>query len=124
MGKKIKLLIVEDEFLLTLELKTTLELMGYEVFEPVASGQEALRKVAEERPDIVIIDINLVGDMTGLELARRLNETVKLPLIFITGIADERTLDRMRELMPLASFIKPLHAQDIHKVIRRIPEFQ
>ncbi len=124
MGKKIKLLIVEDEFILTLELKTSLEMLGYEVCEPVASGREALRMVGEERPDLAIIDINLVGDMNGLELALRLKKTRALPIIFITGIADERTSARIRELEPLASLIKPIHAQDIHAVLRGFPEFR
>ncbi len=120
--KKIKILIVEDEFILTLELKTGLEAMGFEVCAPVASGREALEAVAGERPDLAVIDVNLVGDMNGLELAAELKKSFAVPFIFITGIADEHTSARIRELEPLASLIKPIHARDIHDLIRDRPE--
>ncbi len=122
MGKKIKILIVEDEILTAVLLKRNLELVGYAVSDPAATGEAALRTIETEQPDVVLLDIRLKGEMDGLELAEKITLNYQLPLIFMSGYSDQSTLKKAEAFNPAAYLIKPLTPDDIVPVLNRIFE--
>ena len=118
MDRKIRVLIVEDEYLIAFSFKRELERMDYEVLEPIASGQVAIETAAQERPDIVLMDMGLAGVVNGLEAARAIISQFNIPVIFMTGHSDEKTLDQINQLKPVACLIKPILGKQIHFAIK------
>jgi len=107
MTKK-KIIVVEDEFLIALDIKGRVEDFGYEVLNIVSSGEEAIEKTGEMRPDLVLMDVALRGEINGAEAAREILSRFDIPVIFITAHADEETLRRLGEISPFGYFTKPL----------------
>jgi len=117
--KKIRILIVEDEYLIALSFKRELEQFGYDVIEPVASGQAAVNAALEEHPDIILMDMGLAGAISGTEAARSITTQHNIPIIFMTGHSDKGTLEQIRQLNPTACLIKPIIGKQIHQVIEK-----
>ena len=117
MDKEIRILIVEDEYLIAFSFKRGLERMGYEVLEPVAHGQEAIEIAARERPGFVLMDMGLAGPINGLEAARTITTQCNIPVIFMTGHSDDKTLEQIKEVNPVSCLIKPIIGSQIHKAI-------
>ena len=115
--KKIRILIVEDEYLIALSFKRELERMGYEVLEPIAHGQEAVEIAAQERPDFVLMDMGLAGPISGIEAARTIINRYNIPVIFMTGYSDDKTLEQINKLKPVTCLIKPIVGAQIHRGI-------
>jgi len=115
--KKICILIVEDEYLIALSFKRELEQMGYEVPEPIAHGQEAIEIAAQERPDFVLLDMGLAGPISGIDAARMIINQHNIPVIFMTGYSDDKTLEQINKLKPVTCLIKPIVGLQIHRVI-------
>jgi two-component system, response regulator PdtaR len=114
---KTKILLVEDEAITALALNRALENMGFLTCQPAATGRKALECFVREKPDVVLMDINLTGDMNGIETARRMQELGRTAVIFITGYSSEELLERARALNPAAIFIKPVSPPDLEKAI-------
>ncbi len=89
MGKKQKVLIVEDEVISALSFQMGLENTGYEVCKIVSTGEDAVIVARKDNPDIVIMDINLAGSMDGFEAAQIIQTKHDIPIIFLTGYSDE-----------------------------------
>jgi CheY-like chemotaxis protein len=117
MAEKIKILLVEDEFFIAQLLQMNLELSGYEVCAPVSTGEEAIESVAQERPDVVLMDIRLAGALNGIEAAQKIDARYAVPIIFMTGYSDEETVKQAQELRPLAILTKPVGPPEIMAVI-------
>jgi len=111
--KKAKILIAEDTTITSMDLWHIFDHWGYEMPEQVASGEEAIEKAEQEKPDIVLIDINLNGEMNGIEAARQIRSRFGIPIIFITGYSDKKTIEKAKIAEPVGYFIKPL---DFHKL--------
>ena len=88
-----KILIVEDEAITALDLKYSLEEIGYEVIDTVDTGQDAIDVAREKRPDVVLMDIKLKGDMEGIEAAEIISE-FKIPIIYLTANTDTDTFEK------------------------------
>jgi len=116
-GKNI--LIVEDEVLLAMDLELLLKEMGYGVTGCVITGEEALSAIERERPDLVLIDITLDGEMDGIETSRRIRQRHAVPVIFMTGNTDPDTLKRANESNPAGIVKKPLNTQDLRTVLQK-----
>lgn len=112
-----KILIVEDEAVVSLDISRRLEKMGYEVIGRVASGEEALELVQEERPHLVLMDINLQGEMDGIDTATILYKDHNLPVIYLTAYAGESTLERAKESKPYGYILKPFKERELHAAI-------
>jgi CheY-like chemotaxis protein len=112
-------LIVEDEYLIALSFKRELERLGYEVFEPIASGQSAVEAASHEHPDIVLMDMGLAGTLSGLDAARAIITQYEIPVIFMTGHSDDKTLKQINLLNPVACLIKPIVGKQIHLTIEK-----
>lgn len=111
-----KILIVEDEAIAALSLKELLEFWQYETCEPAASGPEAIRKVESERPDIVLMDIRLRGEMDGVRAAREIITRLGVPVIFMSGFSDEE-IQGKEGLEHAAFLVKPINLDDLRKAI-------
>lgn len=105
-GKK-RILVVEDEAVTAMDLKSNLIQLGYEVTDIVSSGKDAVRAAGESHPDLVLMDITLNGPMNGIEAAREIRESLDIPVIFLTAHADTETLGRAKTAEPLGYLSKP-----------------
>jgi PAS domain S-box-containing protein len=112
-----KILIVEDEWLVAQGIKESLLDLGYEVVGMAVSGAETLRLVAEQQPDLVLMDILLQGDMDGIEVAERLRQQFEIPVVFLTAYADPTTLARAKVAEPYGYILKPFEVRELHSAI-------
>jgi CheY-like chemotaxis protein len=114
------ILVVEDEGLIALHLTEILENAGYQVLEPVYSGEMALRVLEKPPlPDLVLMDIGLSGALDGIETARQIRQRYSVPLIFVTAYTFESTLARMQEIAPDGVIIKPFVDTELLDLIRK-----
>ena len=113
-----KILIVEDESLIALQLEMKLSKLGYEICQLVASGEEAINAARFEKPDVILMDIRLTGEMDGIEAARQIGFFAAIPIIFTTGYPDTNIKERAMALKPSGFLIKPIEANAIQKVIQ------
>jgi len=111
--EKIKILIVEDESILALGLKKKLENLGYNVTDIAASGPETIEKVSQNKPDIIMMDIVLKGNMDGIETAAKLNKTESIPVIYLTAYADDEILKRAAVTEPYGYILKPYNENEL-----------
>lgn len=108
-----RILVVEDEGVTALSIKTALTKAGYEVPGLAASGEDAVRLSAEVAPDLVIMDIRLEGKMDGIEAADRIRESLHIPVVYLTAYRDKSTLSRARETEPFGYVLKPFDEQSL-----------
>jgi CheY-like chemotaxis protein len=111
-GKQI--LVVEDEIITAMDLQTRLKNMGYNVPVVVSSGEEAIKKVKENNPDLVLMDINLNGEMDGIEAATQIHSFSDIPVIYLTAFCDDTTLERAKITEHYAYIIKPIKERELH----------
>src|SRR6184192_4655027 len=114
---KVRILVVEDESLQAQDVQERLKSFGYDVPVVAESGEEALARAAATRPDLVLMDIRLKGEMDGIETARVLRERFSLPVIYLTGEADDATLDRAKATEPLGYLLKPIEEKRLYSTI-------
>lgn len=107
MSAQPKILIVEDEGIVAFNLQQRLQQMGYQVTGLAESGNEGLSLVSSQRPDLVLMDIHIKGEMDGIELARMLTRDHALPIIYLTAYSEDTTLERARQTQPYGYLIKP-----------------
>jgi|UniRef100_A0A7V6DPS8 PAS domain S-box-containing protein len=113
----VRVLIVEDEWLVAQGIKESLIDLGYEVVGMAVSGAETLQLAAEQRPDLVLMDILLQGDLDGIEVAARLRQELQIPVIFLTAYADPTTLGRAKVAEPYGYILKPFEVRELHSAI-------
>lgn len=111
------ILIVEDEGVIALDIRATLGRLGYAVAAVAATGSEAIARVEELRPDLVLMDIHLRGEMDGVEAARAIRDRFGVPVIYLTAFADPATLQRARITEPFGYLLKPFEERELHIVI-------
>lgn len=112
-----KILIVEDEKIVALDIQKQLEKSGYEVCGIFGSGEETLHTFDDLNPDIVLMDIQLQGKMDGVETAAKIKETYHTPVIFLTAYADDNTLDRAKIIEPFGYITKPFEERALRTTI-------
>src|SRR5689334_5242177 len=99
--------VVEDEGIVAADLTERLKTMGYAVAGIAASGEEAVEQVASTRPDLVLMDIVLRGQMNGIEAARSIRDQLDVPVVFVTSHTDASTLNGALHADPLGYILKP-----------------
>ncbi len=112
-----KILIIEDEFILATDLSDTLEAEGYEVAFVADNGPEALEFYQKNEVDLVLCDIHINGDWDGIETVKRLIDFRQSPIIYLTAFTDAETLERAKETYPAAYFPKPYHIVNLRMAI-------
>ena len=113
----IKLLIVEDESIVALDIKHRAEALGYEVVGIAASGEEAIELAREKKPDIVLMDIILKSEMDGIEAAEIIKRDHDIPVVYLTAYSDKETLERAKLTEPFGYLIKPFEDRELHSTI-------
>lgn len=114
---KTNVLVVEDESIVSKDIQHSLKKLGYHVVGAAATGEKAVELAKEKKPDIVLMDIMLKGDMNGIEAADEIRATMDIPVIYLTAYADEGTLARAKVTEPCGYIIKPFKEIDIHTSI-------
>ena len=113
-----RILIVEDEAIIAADLASRLRKMGHDVVAIAASGARALSKAAEHRPDLVLMDIVLQGDMNGIETAGQMRQVLDAPVIFLTSYSDAATVKAAVGTSPFAYLLKPFHERELDAAIQ------
>jgi CheY-like chemotaxis protein len=114
---KAKILVVEDEGIVALNIQSDLESRGYDVPVVVASGEEAVKEAERTRPDLVLMDITLSGDMDGVEAATQIRAHLDIPVVYLTAFADDKTLQRAKIAEPYGYILKPFDERELHTTI-------
>ncbi len=106
-------MIVDDEMIIARELESRLSSLGYDVCGIASSGPEAVGMASEEQPNLVLMDINLKGEMDGVEAAERIRRSISIPIIYLTAFADEKTLERAKITEPAGYIVKPFSEPEL-----------
>ncbi|MBK9992056.1 MAG: response regulator [Verrucomicrobia bacterium] len=112
-AKPVKILITEDELIVALDLQVRLKNLGYEIVGIASSGDDALLQVEDKRPDLVLMDIILHGEMDGVETSRLIRDNFDVPVIFLTANADPQTLERAGATHPFSCLLKPFKEREL-----------
>ena len=112
-----RILVVEDEPVVALDLRTRLTRMGYIVSETVARGEDAVEFVGTLCPNLILMDIRLRGVMDGISAAEEIRKRYGLPVIYLTAHADEATVNRARTTEPFGYILKPFDERELRTVI-------
>lgn len=105
--QNIRILVVEDELNYQITFEMYLEEMGYDLIEIVDNATDALRLIKATKPDLLLLDIKIKGEMNGIQLAEKIHKTNPVPIIFITAFQDRNTFAKAKEIKPYAYLIKP-----------------
>ena len=118
-------LIVEDETLCALSLEADMHALGFDTCDLAADGEQAFVHAISNRPNVVVMDVNLEGGREGIELARRLRETCDVPIVFVTGCSDPDTVARIRERVPGAPVLgKPVWGERLADAVSAVTKFR
>jgi CheY-like chemotaxis protein len=120
--KEAKILIVEDENIVALNLQTRLKSLGYQVAGMASTGEDAVKKCAETMPDLVLMDIMLRGEMDGVAAADQIREKYHVPVVYLTAYADDVTLERAKVTEPFGYMLKPFEVKEIRTTIEIAPQ--
>ena len=116
--EKSRIMVVEDEGVVALQIREALEGMGYEVPVIALSGEEALARLLEVEPDLILMDVQLKGGLSGIEAARRLRHRLDVPVVYLTAFSDEKTLDQAQLTEPYGYVLKPFDEKSLHAIIQ------
>jgi signal transduction histidine kinase len=117
-GKITNILIVEDELLIAKNLSQKLEKLGYKIADIVSSGAEAIQRAGEMKPDLILMDIVIKGDIDGIETAAIINRELDIPIIYTTAYADDETLQRAENTGSYGYVLKPFKERELHATIK------
>ena len=117
MESTIKILIVEDEMIIAANTSLQLTNLGYEVSGIVSRGEDALLHIKENLPDIVLLDIQLKGELDGIETAHQMQKDFNIPIIYLTSNVDEAHFERAKRTNPYAFISKPFKKLDLQHAI-------
>jgi DNA-binding LytR/AlgR family response regulator len=116
-GNKIKIGIVEDEIIIAETISLALEKLGYIVIGKVGNYADAIEMVQEQHPDLLLLDINLGSNKDGIDLANEIKDRFAIPIIFLTANADSKTVNRAKDIHPIAYIVKPFSSTDLYSAI-------
>jgi CheY-like chemotaxis protein len=117
MQEEVKILIAEDEIIIALDISSTLKQLGYKSIVKVNSGEMMVEKFKSEKPDIIISDIMLKGEINGLEAAREIKKIKNVPFIFIAGFGDKNFVEEASKISPDGLISKPFDSQQLKNKI-------
>lgn len=104
---KVRLLIVEDENIVAIDLKKTLSKLGFDVIACVRRGEDAVEIAYTEKPDLILMDIMLEGELTGIDAAEIIKRTIDIPIVYLTAYADNDTIKKAKVTEPAGYLLKP-----------------
>lgn len=112
-----KILVVEDENIVALEIKKRLQKLGYIVPSVASTGEDAISKVEGILPDLVLMDIMLKGEIDGIDAAGEIRKRFNIPVVYLTAYSDEETLQRAKLTEPYGYILKPFEENDLRTTI-------
>lgn len=112
-----RIMLVEDEIIVALDVQERLETLGYQVVAHATSGAEALKLLEEEHPDLILMDVKIRGKLDGIDTASAIRENLDVPIIYLTAFADETTLQRARVTGASGYLIKPFEDRELRSAI-------
>jgi DNA-binding NarL/FixJ family response regulator len=118
--EKTRILIVEDEILVALGLKMVLEGAGHSICGTAVSGEDAIAAAARDRPDVILMDIRLLGAMDGVEAAQRIAAFLPARVVFVTGYDDPGLKERALLVHPLAILSKPVERNLLIELLEEV----
>ena len=118
MNDKVRIMIVEDESIVALDLSMRLQKEGYEVVGIAASSDDAIALFTDQKPDLVLMDINIKGAKDGIETAAALKKIQEVPLIFLTAFSQNEYVNRAKAVNPSAYLVKPFNNDSLHTSIQ------
>lgn len=118
MAKKTRILVVEDDKIIALIIETKLVELGYSISGNVSKGEEAIRLIREDPPNLVLMDIKLKGSMDGIEAAEEIRKLRDLPIIYLTGNTGDDIVKRAKQTQPFGYIIKPFNTRELEAVIQ------
>ncbi len=110
---KVRVLIVEDEPLIAENIAMYLNNHDYEVAGIAYDYEEAISKLELEKPDIVLLDINLEGEQDGIDVGKFIHEKMGIPFVFLSSYSDKNTLERAKHVQPSGYLVKPFHEKSL-----------
>ena len=116
--ENLKILIVEDELLIAENLAIKLKKFGYTIGNIVSSGKAALEYVRSEKPDLILMDIAIKGNLNGIQTAAKINEKAEIPIIYLTAYADDETLERATQTNCYGYILKPFKDRELNATIK------
>lgn len=114
-----KILVVEDEGIVSIDIRNMLKNLGYTIAGVAFLGEEAVQKADSTQPDLVLMDIGLKGDIDGIEAAKTIRDRFHIPVVFLTGFADENTLTKAKEADPSGFITKPIKEEELTATIKQ-----
>lgn len=120
MNDNITILVVEDEMIIGANISLQLTNLGYEVIGIIPRGEEVLPKIRLHQPKIILLDINLKGDLDGIELAHLIQKEFNIPIIYLTANSDEHHFNRAKFTHPYAFLSKPFKKIDLQRAIELV----
>ena len=115
--EKLNIFIVEDESIVAKDIQNSLTKLGYNVIGIANNGKDAVYRITELMPDLVLMDIMIKGDITGIDVSELIKEKINVPVIFLTAYADEATLAKAKITEPYGYILKPFKEIDLHSTI-------
>jgi PAS domain S-box-containing protein len=115
--EKARILIVEDEAIIAMEVESQLQSLGYEVTSIVDTGEKAIKKAETDKPDLILMDIRIKGEMDGIDTAEAIRSRFGIPVIFSTAYLDEERIERVKITMPFGYVLKPIQERDLRVTI-------
>jgi signal transduction histidine kinase len=112
-----RILVVEDEGIVGLDIQSKLEAMGYDVPSVVSTAADAISAAERMRPDLVLMDIQLEGDMDGVDAARRIGDDYEIPVVYLTAYSDETTLARAKTAQTFGYLLKPFEERELYTTV-------
>jgi CheY-like chemotaxis protein len=109
----VKILVVEDENIIGLNIKKKLKSFGYTVPAIVSTGEEAIKMAEITFPDLILMDVRLKGNMDGVEAAGEIRKNFDIPVVYLTAYSDDEVLEKAKKTEPYGYIVKPFKANDL-----------
>ncbi|MBN2736745.1 MAG: response regulator [Spirochaetales bacterium] len=117
MGNKASIMVVEDAYIVAKDLQDSLSELGYYVTGIASTGKEAIQIASQNRPDLILMDVKLKGQMDGIEAAEVIRDFYDIPVIYLTAYVDNHTLERAKRTEPVGYIVKPFKKEELHSTI-------
>lgn len=118
----IKVLIVEDDFMLCLINRKSIELIGYHVVATATNGQDAIKAAKKYNPDVILMDLRLDGEMDGIDTMNEIVKFSDVPVIYLTGNSEEVNKDRAAKTNLLGFCVKPVHFEELKALFSKVQQ--
>jgi len=118
--KTLRIMIVEDESIIALDIRYIVQHLGYEVPAMAASGEESIDKAGSIHPDLILMDIQLKGRMDGISAAEKIQRSYDIPVIYLSAFGDDVTLERINRDRPFGFIQKPFSESELEETIERL----